>query len=210
MKNIVKKALQKIILNSVLLLLKEIRGLQNLQKKDGYIVASNHASHIDPFVICSIVFKKYGKIVHYVGKKESLNNFIGRFVYNTFDVIPIDRNSRSKKEINKAVKILKMKSIVGIFPEGTRTSDGKMQLGKTGVARLAIYSNKPVVPVAIKNTYELWPKHNKLPKIKKIIRINIGKPLLHSINKKRVSKKFLRIMTNTIMEKIDQLYLDIK
>lgn len=210
MQSIPKKISQKIILNLVYLLIKEVKGEQNIPKSGGYIVASNHASHIDPLTIGSVIFKRHKKITRYIGKKESLNNFIGRFIYNTFDVIPIDRSSKSKKELLKALKFLKKDLIVGIFPEGTRTSNGKIQKGKTGVAWLTIYSKKTVLPVAIKNTFELWSKNQKLPKLKRIIKINIGKPLNFSIKNRKISKKVFRDTTNMIMKQIADLYIDLK
>ena len=88
--------------------------------------------------------------------------------------------------------------------------DGKIHAGKIGVARLTISSHSPILPVAIKNTFMLWPKGKKLPKVKKIIRINIGKPLRFShYQNKRVSKKNLRKITNLIMEKINKLYSEL-
>ncbi|MDP3765003.1 MAG: lysophospholipid acyltransferase family protein [Nanoarchaeota archaeon] len=211
MNKIIKSFFQKTIINSVFLLINEVKGEYNLPKNGGYIVASNHASHIDPFTIGSIIFKKRGKIVNYLGKKESLDNIFGRFIYSIFDVIPIKRSSKSKKPIYRALKVLKKNGIVGIFPEGTRTYDGRINKGKTGIARLIMLSNAPVLPVAIKNTYELWPRHNKLPKIKRVIRVNIGKPTSFANNHgKTVSKRLLRSITESIMERIAKLYLDMK
>ena len=211
MNKIIKRAFQKAILSLVFFLIKEVKGGHNLPKNGGYIVASNHSSHIDPLTIGSVIFRRKGIIINYIGKKESLNNVFGRFIYNIYDVIPINRNSKSKMPLNKSLTILKNGGIVGIFPEGTRTHDGRINKGKTGIARLAVLSNAPVLPVAIKNTYILWPRHRRLPKIRRIIRINIGKPMSFGpYNNKNISKKLLRTITNSIMEKITCLYSDLR
>lgn len=211
---ILKKISQKIILDSVLFLfMKEIKGKDNLPVNESYIVASNHASNIDPFLIAAVVFKKHGRIVRYIGKEEVLNNFFGRFIYKTFGVIPIGRNSNSEKVINEAVKMLKNNEIIGIFPEATRTFDGNIQKGRTGVARLALLSKTKVIPIAIKNTYSLWPRHKKFSKFKKIVKINIGKPIKpkRSYTKDNVvSKEELRQLTDAVMKKIRHLYSNLK
>lgn len=210
---ITKKISQKIILNSVLVFVKEIKGKNNLPYQGGYIVASNHASNLDPFLICAIIFKNSGKIIRYIGKKEALKNFLGRFIYRTFDVIPIDRNSNTKTPLKEAINALKKKEIVGIFPEATRTYDGGIHKGRTGVARLVLFSNSRIVPIAIKNTYSLWPRDKKFPKFKRIAKINIGKPIKpkRSYTKDNVvSKEELRQLTDAVMKKIRHLYSNLK
>ena len=209
--NIIKKLSQVVILNLVFILVKEVKNDLNLPKNQFYIVASNHSSHIDPFIIASIVFKNQRRIVQFIGKKESLTNPTWRFIYHTFGVITIDRNSKSKTPIITAIRCLNNKNIIGIFPEGTRTPDGKIHKGKTGVARIALHSNACVVPVAIKGTFHLWPKHKKFPKIRKIIKVNIGKPMdFKNYRNKKISKKILRLITNSIMKRINNLYRSIK
>ena len=205
-----KKLSQKLLLELGFLFVKEVKGKDNIPAKGGFIVASNHASYIDPLAITSAIFKKERKIIRYIGKKEALENIFFRFLYQIFDVIAID-SSLKRKALNEAVKTLANDGIIGIFPEGARTSDGIIQIqsGKTGVARLAIFSKKPLLPVAIKNTYILWPVDRRLPKIKRIIRISIGKPMsVAHYNGRRISKKLLRSITDSIMERITELYKD--
>ena len=205
---ILKKLSQKLILELGFLFVKEVKGKANIPTKGGFIIASNHASYIDPLAITSAIFKKERKKVRYIGKKEALENIFFRFLYQIFDVIAIDSNLKYKA-LNEAIKTLGNDGIIGIFPEGARTLDGRLQSGKTGVARLAIFSKKPLLPVAIKNTYILWPIDRRLPKIKRIIRITIGKPMSFDHHSgKKISKKLLRSITDSIMERIADLYLD--
>ena len=208
--SIIKKISQKAILELVYLLVKEVKNDFYLPINKGYIVASNHASYIDPFIITSIIYKTQRRLARYIGKKEALNDLIPRFIYNTFDVIPIDRNSKSKKTINYVIKYLKNNGIIGIFPEGARTFDGRIQIGKTGVARMALQSNVCVVPVAIKGAFDLWPRYKIFPKIKRAIKVNIGKPIdFNNYTKKKISKKIVRSITDSIMERISNLYSEI-
>ena len=76
------------------------------------------------------------------------------------------------------------------------------------MARVALLSKSKGIPIAIKNTYSLWPRHKKFPKIKRIAKINIGKPIDFSNYNKKISKRILRQITNKIMGKIKQLYLN--
>ena len=208
--DIIKKISQKVILSLVYLLVKEVKNDHYLPINQGFIVASNHASHIDPFVITSIIYLKQRRIARYIGKEESLKNVIWRFIYKTFDVIPINRSSRSKKTIDYTIKCLNNKEIIGIFPEGTRTFDGRIQKGKTGIARIALQSKACIVPVAIKGSFYIWPRHKKVPKFERTIIVNIGKVIdLHNYKKKKISKKTLRLITNLIMGRIEDLYVKI-
>lgn len=209
MNDTIKKIFQKLILGCVFSLIIKIKGIHNIPKNGGYIIASNHTSHIDPFTIGSIIFRKTGIITSYIGKKESLNTAIGNFIYNVFDVVPIDRGSKSEKWFKTALRILKNGGIIGIFPEGTRSFPGSINKGKTGVIRLAIASKKPVLPVAIKGTYQLWPRYKKLPSIKRTIQINIGVPVTYNTDKK-TTKKYLRTLTDSLMNEIRTLYIKLK
>ena len=82
----------------------------------------------------------------------------------------------------------------------------KYKGGKTGAVRLALAAKAPVVPVGIKGTYQLWPVHKKLFKIKRIVKVNIGKPIyIDRYYKRKITRKLLRKLTKKIMREIARL-----
>jgi len=184
---------------------KEIKGMENMPK-GGCIIASNHVSYLDPPILGFIVSQKLNKKVHYLAKIELFGHFFSRAVHELFETIPIDRTSKSIFWIKEAKKYLRRCEIVGIFPEGERSRSWKIQKGKTGVVRLALATKAPIVPIGIIGTYDLLPVNKKFPKIKKIVRINIGKPIYYDgYYKKRITKSLLRRLTDDLMSEIGKL-----
>ena len=185
--------------------IKEIKGMENVPK-NGCIIVSNHVSYLDPPILGFTISKKLNKKMHYLAKIELFRPFFSRAVHKLLEAIPIDREKRDKSWIKTAKKYIKRGHMVGVFPEGGRSKDNKLGRGKTGVIRLALAAKAPVVPVGITGTYDLWPINKKFPRIKKIARINIGKPIYYgSYYKKRITKSLLRRLTDNLMSKIGKL-----
>ena len=186
-------------------LIKDIKGLDKVPKKGAFILASNHSSYLDPIIIPVIFVKYFKRKVHYLGKKELFKTWVGKKIHNTLGTIPIDRGG-GDNALEKAIDTLKAGKIMGIFPEGGRTRTGKLNKGKTGVARLALWAKVPVVPIGIKGSYEIWPVHQKIFKFKKRIYINIGKPIYFSkYYNKKITKRLLREATTIVMKQIANL-----
>ena len=188
------------------LLVKEIKGMENMPK-GGYIIASNHVSYLDPPIFGFTIFQKLKKKVHYLAKIELLRHFFSRVAHNKlFEAIPIDREKGDKSWIKAAKKYIRKGHIIGIFPEGGRSKYNQMEKGKTGVVRLALASKAPIVPIGITGTYSLWPKNKKFPKIKKIVRISIGKPIYYGpYYRRKITKHLLRRLTDDLMSEIGKL-----
>lgn len=185
--------------------IKKVNDLKNLPEKTGFIVASNHASYMDHLIISEIVVSKYNQKLHFLAKKEHFKSLPGRLLHNYAGAIPIDRESGGKKALKTAVKYLKKGRIIGIYPEGTRTLTGKLQKAKTGVARLALDANVPVLPIGLIGTFKILPKGKIIPNKKKAI-INIGKLIyFDKYYGKENNKKILRLVTDNIMKKIAEL-----
>ena len=191
-----------------------IKGFDNIPNKGPFVIVANHSSYIDP-VIIKVIFEKYfNKIVYYLSKKEVYNNFLKRFIFVSSSTIPVDREKPGKVTLDAALIKLREGNIIGLFPEGTRSRDGKLHRGKTGAVRLALAAKCAVLPIGIKNSYEIWPRSKLLPKFKKGIEVNIGKPIsLEKYYKKRVTKTMLRQITKKIMLEVGKLsgqeYVDV-
>ncbi len=183
---------------------KEINGLQNLPKKGPFIIAANHASYMDHFMM-SLLVPYLNRKIHFLAKKEHFEGFFKRAWHTYAGAIPIDRNAGNKKALKWAIKALKEGKIIGIHPEGTRSLTGKLQKAKTGVARLALIAKVPVLPIGLIGTFEILPKGKYIPKLKKAV-MNIGKPMhFTEYYNKKINKKILREVIDAIMKEIARL-----
>jgi len=181
------------------------KGLENLPKKGPFIISANHSSYMDHFGLGLSIVMVLNRKIHFIAKKEHFESFFQKMWHNYASAIPIDRESSGKDALNFAIKMLKEGAIIGIYPEGTRSLDGRLQRGKTGVAQLALTAKVPVIPVGVMGTFDILPKGKYIPKFKKAV-INIGKPMyFQKYYNKKINKKILRKVTNRIMEKIARL-----
>lgn len=187
-------------------LIKDIKGLNNVPEKGAFIVAGNHVSYLDPIIIPSIFVKHFKRKIHFLAKKELFKGWTRNIFEAATGGILLDRGKSGKTGLKNALNALKEGGIIGIFPEGTRSLTGKIQKGKTGVARLALWARVPVVPVGINGTFELMPRGKIMLKLKKNVTFKIGKPLyFDKYYNKSITKKLLREITNKIMEDIAKL-----
>ena len=181
-------------------LINGIKGLDNVPKKGGFIIVANHESYLDPPIIKAMIDKYFKRIVYYLTKKEAYDKFFKKLFFDIVGTISVDRQKGDITALNEAIKTLKEGGIIGIFPEGTRSRDGKLHKGKTGAVRIALAAKYPIIPIGIQGTYELWPPHQKLPKRKKKVIISIGKPIsLEKYYNQRVTKELLREVTDKII-----------
>ncbi len=196
----------KIILTPIIgLWIKETKGLENIPVKGPFIIAANHESYMDHFIIVKTFVIHTNKKIHFLAKKEHFDNPLKAAWHRWGGAIPLDRGAKGTKALRWAVKALKNGKIIGVHPEGTRSLTGKLQKGKTGVARLALAARVPVVPVGLIGTFEIMPKGKHIPKLKRA-KINIGKPIYFNKHyNKKITKKLLRNITDEIMKEIAKL-----
>jgi len=159
-------------------LIKEVKGLENVPRKN-FILAANHQSHLDQIVTAYVCVPRR---FHMIGQTDRYSGLTKLFLYLLYfiaGVIPINRKSEEsrKRALEEAIKVLKKGDILVIYPEGTRTRTGEIQKGQLGVAKIFLRTKIPILPVGIKGTFELLPPGKGFPKIKRIVKINIGKPL---------------------------------
>ena len=163
------------------------------------IIAANHLSHIDPAFIMTATKRP----VSYMSKKEHFDGAIRRLVLKQVGVIPVDRDSGALEGMENAVEVLNQGGAIGIFPEGTRSRDGSIGDGKTGVARLAAATGAAVVPVAIRQTDDVWPVTKKIPRPWRKFYYKFGDPMY--FDKSEINHENLREFTDQIMDQISQL-----
>ena len=185
--------------------IKKINGLDNVPRKGPIIIAANHTSYMDHLLISSAIIPYVDKKVHFLAKKEHFDGLFQRIWHNYVGAIPLDRKAGGKEALDLAVKALKNNKIIGIYPEGTRSLTGKLQKAKTGIARLALLSKAPVLPIGLIGTFEIMPKGKYAPKLRRAI-VNIGKPLYFSeYHNKKINKKVLNEITIRIMKEVAKL-----
>lgn len=196
---------KRIVFPFVRLWIEEIKGLENVPKENGFIIAANHASYLDHYAVGAAMIPLLNKKVHFLSKKEHFDNPLKAAWHTWTGAIPLDRQKGGKEALRFAIKALKQGKIIAIHPEGTRSLDGKLMRGKTGVARLALSAKVPLVPLGLIGTFEILPKGKYMPKFKKAV-INIGKPMyFDEYYNKRVTKRLLREVTTKIMKEIAKL-----
>ena len=196
---------KRIIPPIVNLWVKEINGINNIPKKGPFIIAANHASYLDHIIIVSNFVLQLNKKIHFLSKKEHFNNIFKAAWHRYAGAIPLDREKGGKEALEWAIKALKKGKIIAMHPEGTRTLTGKLQKGKTGIARLALAAKAPVLPIGLIGTFEILPKGKYIPKLKKAV-MNIGKLMaFEKYYNKKITKTLLRKITNEIMQEIAKL-----
>ncbi|MFL5800028.1 MAG: lysophospholipid acyltransferase family protein [Actinomycetota bacterium] len=151
------------------------RGLENVPGEGPVILASNHVSFMDSLFIPLVLKRR----VVYLGKSDYFDSAKTRWFFKLVSVIPVKRDSGTAGEaaIRAGVRELEKGVVVGIYPEGTRSPDGRLYRGKTGVARMALLAGCPVVPVGVFGTRELQPPEKRMPKLSGRVQVVFGKPL---------------------------------
>ena len=186
-----------------LIWIKKIKGLNNFPKTGPFIIAANHSSYFDFISLIAVCPRR---VYFLAAEKFYKSKFWYPLVTGTGQ-IKVNRKNTDKKEVyQKVFSILKKGNVLGIFPEGTRSPDGKIGKTFTGVAKFALEANVSVIPVSIIGTYEVMSRHDKCPKFKKNIKINIGKPIsFEEYYQKEYDENILRKITDEIMKNIAML-----
>lgn len=197
---------QKVIAKIVnVLFIRKIKGINELPKDKAFILAANHCSYVDHLIINATAILNLNRIISFLAKKEHFAEGFQRLWHAWFRAIPIDRQAGGKKALKSAIKHLKKGGIIGIYPEGTRSLTGKIQEGRTGIARLAIAANIPVLPVGLIGTFKILPKGKLIPKPKRA-EVVIGKPMyFEKYYGKEEDRKVIRRVTDSIMKEIAKL-----
>jgi 1-acyl-sn-glycerol-3-phosphate acyltransferase len=179
----------------------KVRGLDNIPKEGPAILAANHQSFLDDLLLPLVV---PGRKVVFLAKADYFDKWYLRWFFKGANVIPVRRESRSAAEaaLQTGVRALREGNLIGIFPEGTRSPDGRLYRGKTGVARMALEAQVPVIPVAITGTFEALPYDRKVPRAGRV-EIEFGKPLDFKRHYGTPADRFvLRSVTDEIMYEI--------
>jgi len=183
----------------------KVTGLRQVPTVGPVIIASNHLSFSDSVFMPLVVPRK----VTFLAKSEyftspGVKGLLKKITFIALGQVPVDRagGRRSEAALLTGLDLLKEGACIGIYPEGTRSPDGRLYKGRTGIARMAIESGAPVVPVAMFNTAEIQPTGKVVPKLQRVEMV-FGEPMYFDGDSSNV--QVLREATDRIMAAIQQL-----
>ncbi len=179
-----------------------VTGADKVPAEGAVILASNHLSFVDSVFLPLIIERNMvflAKSEYFTGK--GIKGFFTKWFMKGTGMLPIDRSGgkASEASLNTGLRVLAGGNVLGIYPEGTRSPDGKLYRGRTGVARMILESGVPVVPVAMIDTEKVMPIGSKWPKMRRV-GIVFGEPLDFSRFAGMEGDRFiLRAVTDEIM-----------
>lgn len=193
-----------------------VRGAENVPAKGAVIYASNHLSFVDSVFLPIVVDRP----ISFLAKSDyftgtGVKGAVLRWFFLAINQLPIDRSGgkASEASLNSGLEHLAAGGQLGIYPEGTRSPDGRLYRGRTGVARMILEAGVPVVPVAMVDTEKVMPTGTKIPKVRRV-GIVFGEPLDFSRFDGMEGDRFvLRSITDEIMYELLRLggqeYVDV-
>jgi 1-acyl-sn-glycerol-3-phosphate acyltransferase len=183
----------------------KVKGLRNVPATGPLIIASNHLSFSDSIFMPLVVPRK----VTFLAKSEYFTSpgpkgLLKKLTFIALGQVPVDRSGgrRSEAAIITGLQVLSEGKCLGIYPEGTRSPDGRLYKGRSGIARLAIESGAPIIPVAMFNTEKIQPTGKVIPNIQRV-GMTFGEAMYFDGDSTDLA--YLRIVTDQIMNRIQEL-----
>ncbi|GIG58303.1 1-acyl-sn-glycerol-3-phosphate acyltransferase [Longispora fulva] len=178
-----------------------VTGLEHLPATGPVLLASNHLGTIDPLILPALLPRR----VTFVAKSEYFaeGRITGKLL-RAFGQLPVERRAgaAATEALETALDVLRAGEVFGIYPEGTRSPDGRLYRGRVGVGWLALASGAPVIPVGMLGTDRVMPRGASFPRPAKV-RIRLGAPMTVSGSEK--SARDRRLATDAIMAAIGEL-----
>ncbi len=194
-----------------------VEGAEGIPGTGPVILAGNHVTFVDSMFL-SLVVKRQ---VFFIGKDEYVTGrgVKGRFMawfFTTVGMIPVDRDGGrgGVAALMTGKRILEEGRVFGIYPEGTRSPDGRLYRGRTGIARLALMTGAPVVPFAMIGTDRVQPGGSGLPRVQQGVTVRFGEPLGFTRYEGMDRDRYvLRAVTDEVMSHVMRLsgqeYVDV-
>lgn len=185
-----------------------ITGAEHVPKHGAAILASNHLSVVDSIFLPLMLDRPMSflaKSEYFTGR--GLKGWATKWFMKGTGQIPIDRSGGSASEaaLNTALQVIGRGDLLGIYPEGTRSPDGRLYKGRTGLARMALVAKAPVIPVVMVDTDTMMPIGRSMPRVMRV-GVVIGEPLDFSRYEGLEDDRFvLRSVTDEIMVALQQL-----
>lgn len=181
-----------------------VRGVENVPLEGGLVLAPNHYSYADPILLSGVLPRP----AFYLANERLYRKRFSRAFFEANGQIMVDRTrpGANDEAIRYAADLVRRGFVVGVFPEGQRVKEtDEVQRGKTGVARIALASGAPVLPIAM-TSREFWPKGQRFPRPGPPVLFNIGKPMRFPGGPEAADDKAVqRRVTDEIMAEVQRL-----
>jgi 1-acyl-sn-glycerol-3-phosphate acyltransferase len=151
----------------------EVAGTENFPREGPFLIASNHASHLDPPLVGCQVSRQ----MRFFARKTLWSNRLTSWWLNQTETIPVERDSGDVGAIKRVLQALKEDRVIVLFPEGTRSPDGQLQKPKAGIGLMACKTGVPVVPCRVFGSYEAFGKGRLIPRFGTPVTIVFGQPI---------------------------------
>ncbi|MGG5260382.1 lysophospholipid acyltransferase family protein [Phycicoccus avicenniae] len=184
-----------------------VTGTEGVPTTGGVLFASNHLSFIDSFAIPIVAPRPVvflAKSDYFTG--TGIGGRVRRGFFEGIGAVPVDRHSSraAQESLDAALAVLQEGRGFGIYPEGTRSRDGRLYKGRTGVAWLALTAGVPVVPVGLVGTDEVMPVGSSFPRVAKV-RVAFGRPISPAPYAEMPAGRARRLLTDEVMDAIAAL-----
>ena len=177
-----------------------VTGREYLPRRGGVVIASNHQSGLDPVIVGGLISRP----IFWLAKLEYVVTPKVAWFFKSVGVIPVNRDAPEHVSLEKAAACVRGGKVFGIYPEGTRSPDGRLYKGYTGVARIAEMTGAPVVPLGVMNSREALPKGRIMAKPLRC-EVRIGPPLYFKMPTGEDPHEAYRRFTDEVMEAIASL-----
>ncbi len=179
----------------VLLLAVRCEDRRHIPASGGVLVVSNHQSQFDPVLVGLACNRR----MNYLARQTLFGFLPFRWLINSLDAIPIDREGLGLAGLKETLRRLKREEMVLIFPEGTRTPDGRVAELKPGFSVLVKRTGVPVLPVAIEGAFAAWPRWQAFPRVG-VVQVQFGRPILPSESSACDDEQLLALVRGRIQE----------
>lgn len=176
----------------------KVRGERNIPDRGGVLLVTNHQSNLDPI----IVGVRMRRPLAYLAKSELFVNPLFAGLIRRLHAFPVKQGTGDIGAVKESIRLLKMGHVLNIFPEGSRSADGKLQPILPGAALVVKRAGVPVVPVVLDGTFEAWPRGKKLPRMHPVW-VEYGQPM-------EIAQLESRAIVEIIGQQFEEMFARIK
>ncbi|MBW3613100.1 MAG: 1-acyl-sn-glycerol-3-phosphate acyltransferase [Chloroflexi bacterium] len=182
-----------------------IEGVEHLPRTGPFIVVANHCSNLDPLMMGWATGHQIGRVVHFMAKMEMRSWPVIGWLATQSGVYFVRRGERDRAAQRFSLATLASGEPIAIFPEGTRSKDGRLKAAKPGAALIAMRSGAPLVPAAVSGTHRIFPGRSRFPRSSQVT-IRFGAPFtLDHVPTGRLDRATLATGTERVMSAIEEL-----
>jgi 1-acyl-sn-glycerol-3-phosphate acyltransferase len=182
-----------------------VEGLANVPESGPLLVICNHCSNVDGMLLMAFIVPELGRPMTWLGKEEATRWPVVGWAMRQNGVVGVRRGAGDLEAFKLARSVLDGGRVLTIFPEGTRSPSGALQVAKEGATVLALRSGAPILPLAIVGSQRFWPKGKMLPRPRRRMAVKVGKTFTLTAPSGGDRHESLRLATVELMSRIAEL-----